>query len=78
MGCGSWSNGRGLWSDGPMVVGGGDDSPMVDDCGSMGMGRGYDGLMVMALVLMGCGSRCSVFNGSWVQRSNGCGFGWWQ
>ena len=32
---------------------------MVDDCRSMGMGRGYDGLMVMALVLMGCGSRCS-------------------
>ena len=78
MGCGSWFDGCGLWSDGPMVVGGGDDSLMVGNCGLMGMGRGFDDLMVMALVLMGYGSRCSVFNGSWVQRSNGCGFGRWQ
>ena len=40
LGYGSWSNGRGSWSDSPMVVGGGSDGPMVDDCGSMGMGRG--------------------------------------
>ena len=49
------------WSDGPMVVVGGDDGPMVDDCFPMGMGHGSDGPMVM-----GRGSQCGVFNGLWV------------
>ena len=59
-----------------MVVGGGSDGPMVYNCGSIGMGHGSDGSMVVVLVPIGCGSdgsmvmghgsQCDVFNGSWV------------
>ena len=44
--CGSWSDSRGSWSDGPMVESGGGDGPMV----------GYFGPMVVVLVLVGHGS----------------------
>ena len=61
--CRSWPDGRWSWFDGPMVVDGGDDGPMVSDCCLMGMGRGFDGPMVVVLVPKGRGSQCSVFNG---------------
>ena len=72
LGCGSWFNGRWFWFDGPMVMGGGGNGSMVGDCGLTGMG---------------CGSWCSVFNGTvgfgpGLHRSTGggswmvgCGFG---
>ena len=50
MGC------SGSWSNGPMVVGGGNDGLMVDDYAPMGMGRGSSGPMVVVLVTVGCGS----------------------
>ena len=47
---------RELWSDGPMVVGGGSDGSMIGNCGPMGMGCGSNGSMVVVLVLLGHGS----------------------
>ena len=59
-----------------MVVGGGSNGPMVCNCGPIGMGHRSDGSMVVVLVpiscgsdgsmVMGRGSQCDVFNGSWV------------
>ena len=43
-----------------MVVGGGSDGPMVYNCGSIGMGHGSDGSMVVVLVPIGCGSDGSM------------------
>ena len=56
LGYRSWSDSHELWSDGPMVVGGGSDGPMVGDCGPMGMGCESNDSMVVVLVLMGLGS----------------------
>ena len=47
-----------------MVVGGGGDGPMVGDYGPMGMGCGFDGSMVMVLVLVGYGSPIYWFKSS--------------
>ena len=54
--CGSWSDSRGSWSDGPIFEGGGSDGPMVGYFGPMGMGYGFNGTMVVVLVLVGRGS----------------------
>ena len=53
---GSWFDNRGSWSNGPMVVGGGNNGLMVDDYAPMGMGRGSNGSMVVVLVTVGHGS----------------------
>ena len=40
LGYGLWFDSRGSWSDGLMVVGGGNDGLMADDCAPMGIGHG--------------------------------------